>query len=86
MARPAALGAVKALSLLIATIAATTVPMFAGAVDGTAHRLELLAVNSRALGTGGFLISPAANGTGFAATDRRRARTASSSATPRCAI
>ena len=33
--RPAALGAVKALSLLVATIAATTVPMFAGAVDGT---------------------------------------------------
>jgi len=58
--RPAALGAVKAMSLLIATIAATTVPMFAGAVDGTAHRLELLAVNSRALGTAEIFISPAA--------------------------
>jgi bla regulator protein BlaR1 len=60
--RPAALGAVKALSLMLATIAATTVPMFAGAVDGTAHRLELLAVNSRALGTADIFISPAANG------------------------
>ncbi len=60
--RPAALGAVKALSLMIATIAATTVPMFAGAVDGTAHRLELLAVNSRALGTAEFSIAPAAGG------------------------
>jgi len=57
--RPAGLGAVKALSLLIATIAATTVPMFAGAVDGTAHRLELLAVNSRALGTAEFFVAPA---------------------------
>jgi len=59
--RPAALGAVKALSLLVATIAATTVPMFAGAVDGTAHRLELLAVNSRALGSAEVSISPAAD-------------------------
>jgi bla regulator protein BlaR1 len=58
--RPAALGAVKALSLMIATITATTVPMFAGAVDGTAHRLELLAMNSRALGTAEIFISPAA--------------------------
>ena len=60
--RPAALGAVKALSLMVATIAATTVPMFAGAVDGTAHRLELLAVNSRALGSAEFFVSPAADG------------------------
>jgi len=57
--RPAALGAVKALSLLIATIAAATVPMFAGAVDGTAHRLELLATNSRALGSAEYFITPA---------------------------
>ena len=60
--RPAALGAAKALSLMAATIAATTVPMFAGAVDGTAHRLELLAMNSRALGAAEFFVSPAANG------------------------
>lgn len=60
--RPAALGAVKALSLMIATIAATTVPMFAGAVDGTAHRLELLAMNTRALGGAEFFVSPAADG------------------------
>jgi beta-lactamase regulating signal transducer with metallopeptidase domain len=60
--RPAALGAVKALSLLVAIIAATTVPMFAGAVDGTAHRLELLAMNSRALGSAEFFVSPAADG------------------------
>ena len=57
--RPATLGAVKAISLLIATIAATTLPMFAGAVDGTAHRLELLALNSRALGSAEFFVSPA---------------------------
>src|SRR4029453_8965752 len=37
-----------------------TLPMFAGAVDGTAHRLELLAVNSRALGAAEFFVSPAA--------------------------
>jgi beta-lactamase regulating signal transducer with metallopeptidase domain len=58
--RPAALGTMKALTLLVATIAATTLPMFAGAVDGTAHRLELLAVNSRALGTAEFFVAPAA--------------------------
>jgi beta-lactamase regulating signal transducer with metallopeptidase domain len=58
--RPAGLGAAKALCLLMATIAATTIPMFAGAVDGTAHRLELRAVNSRALGTAEIFISPAA--------------------------
>jgi beta-lactamase regulating signal transducer with metallopeptidase domain len=61
--RPAALGAVKALSLFMATIAAVTVPMFAGAVDGTAHRLELLALNSRALGAAEFFIAPAPAGT-----------------------
>jgi beta-lactamase regulating signal transducer with metallopeptidase domain len=58
--RPAAVGAVKALALMVATIAATTLPMIAGAVDGTAHRLELLATNSRALGMAEFTISPAA--------------------------
>ena len=60
--RPAALGAVKALSLLMAMIAATTVPMFAGAVDGTAHRLELLAMNSRALRSADFSVELSAGG------------------------
>jgi len=60
--RPAALGAVKAFLLMVATIGATTLPMIAGAVDGTAHRLELLALNSRVLGTADFYISPAADG------------------------
>jgi len=60
--RPAALGAVKAFSLMIAMITAATIPMYAGAVDGTAHRLELLAVNSRALGSAEFFISPAIDG------------------------
>jgi beta-lactamase regulating signal transducer with metallopeptidase domain len=60
--RPAALSPVKALSLLFATIAAAMVPMFAGAVDGTAHRLDLLALNSRALGTAEFFIAPAEAG------------------------
>jgi uncharacterized protein (TIGR03435 family) len=36
--------------------------MFAGAVDGTAHRLDLLAMNSRALGSAEFFITPAADG------------------------
>jgi len=58
--RPAALGALKAVALVIATIAATMLPMFAGAVDGTAHRLELLALNSRALGSAEFFVAPAA--------------------------
>jgi beta-lactamase regulating signal transducer with metallopeptidase domain len=60
--RPAALGAVKAFSLMIAMITAAMAPMFAGAVDGTAHRLELLAVNSRALGSAEFFVSPANDG------------------------
>jgi len=60
--RPAALGVVKGFTLMVATVGATTLPMFAGAVDGTAHRLELLAVNSRALGAAEFFVSPAAAG------------------------
>jgi uncharacterized protein (TIGR03435 family) len=47
---------------MVATIAATTLPMFAGAVDGTAHRLELLAMNSRALGAADFFVSPSVDG------------------------
>jgi beta-lactamase regulating signal transducer with metallopeptidase domain len=62
-ARPTAVGAVKALTLLVATIAAATVPMFAGAVDGTVRRHELLTLNSRVLGTADFSIVPAATGT-----------------------
>ncbi|HEU4779887.1 MAG TPA: M56 family metallopeptidase [Steroidobacteraceae bacterium] len=58
-ARPAALGAAKALTLLVATLAAATIPMFAGAVDGTARRHELLTLNSRALGGADFSVVPA---------------------------
>jgi beta-lactamase regulating signal transducer with metallopeptidase domain len=60
--RPAALGVGKALFLLFATIAAAAVPMFAGAVDGTAHRLELLAMNSRALASAEFSVALATGG------------------------
>jgi len=65
--RPAALGALKACGLMIATIAATTLPMIAGAFDGTARRLELLAANSRVLGTAEYFVLPAA-----ASADRRQ--------------
>jgi len=59
-ARPAALGAVKAGSLLVATIVAAMLPMFAGAVDGTTHRLQLLAINSRALGAADYFVQTVA--------------------------
>ena len=59
-ARPTAVGAIKALTLLIATVAAATVPMFAGAVDSTVRRHELLTINSRVLGTADFSIALAA--------------------------
>jgi beta-lactamase regulating signal transducer with metallopeptidase domain len=58
--RPAAVGALKGFTIMVATVAATTLPMFAGAVDGTAHRLELLAMNSRALGAADFFVTPSA--------------------------
>jgi len=60
--RPAAVGVVKAMTLLMATIAAATVPMFAGAVDGSARRHELLTLNSRVLRTADFFIEPASVG------------------------
>ena len=59
-ARPAGLGAVKTVSLLAATIAAAMLPMFAGAVDGTTHRLQLLAINSRALGAADYFVETVA--------------------------
>jgi beta-lactamase regulating signal transducer with metallopeptidase domain len=58
--RPAAVGVVKAFLLMMAMAAATALPMIAGAVDGTAHRLELLAMNSRVLGTAEYFITPVA--------------------------
>lgn len=61
-ARPASLSAIKALSLMLATVASTAAPLFAGAVVEGAHRQELLIVNSRALGAAEFSISPAASG------------------------
>ena len=63
-ARPTAVGAVKALTLLIAMLAAAAVPMFAGAVDSTARRHELLTINSRVLGTADFSIELAASRAG----------------------
>jgi beta-lactamase regulating signal transducer with metallopeptidase domain len=62
--RPAALGAAKALSLLFAIIAAAGVPFFAGAVDGTAHRLALLDSNSRTLAAADFSVVLATDGPG----------------------
>jgi beta-lactamase regulating signal transducer with metallopeptidase domain len=61
-ARPASLGYLKALSLLLATIGITAAPLFAGAVVDGAHRQELLAVNSRALGSADFSIEPTTSG------------------------
>ena len=55
---------------LVATIGVTAAPLFAGAVVEGAHRQELLAVNSRALGSAEFSIAPA---------DERRGRAASKS-------
>ena len=67
----AALGAVKALSLLVATIAATTVPMFAGAVDGTAHRLRAARHQFARARNRGLFISPAVSGPERARISRR---------------
>ena len=53
------LGAIKAISLLVATIGVTAAPLFAGAVRRHAHRQELLTINSRALGSAEFSIEPA---------------------------
>jgi len=61
-ARPASVGYLKALSLLMATIGITAAPLFAGAVVEGAHRQELLTVNSRALGSADFSIGPATGG------------------------
>jgi len=57
--RPQALGVIKTLSLLVATIAVATAPLFAGAIVDGAHRMELLAFNSRTLESGEFVIGPA---------------------------
>jgi len=62
---PAALGAAKALSLIVASIAIATAPLIAGAVQDAAHRQELLAVNTRALGTAEVSIGPAASSRDF---------------------
>jgi beta-lactamase regulating signal transducer with metallopeptidase domain len=62
-ARPASLSAIKAMCLMLATIAITAAPLFAGAVVEGAHRQELLIVNARALGSAEFSIEPAARGT-----------------------
>jgi len=55
-ARPSTVGAIKALTLLMVMLAAAAVPMFAGAVDSTVRRHELLTLNSRVLGTADFSI------------------------------
>ncbi len=57
--RPAALGVSKAFLLMrVRWPRRLALPMIAGAVDGTAHRLELLATNSRVLGTADYFITP----------------------------
>jgi beta-lactamase regulating signal transducer with metallopeptidase domain len=61
-ARPASVGALKATSLLIATIAITAAPLFAGAVVEGVRRQELFVVNSRALSSADLSIGPATNG------------------------
>jgi bla regulator protein BlaR1 len=60
--RPRSLGPLKALALMMATVGITAAPLFAGAVVEGAHRQELFAVNSRALGSAEFSIGPATTG------------------------
>jgi bla regulator protein BlaR1 len=62
--RPASVGALKAISLLIATIAITAAPLFAGAVVEGARRQQLFAVNSRVLESADLSISPVRNSAG----------------------
>jgi len=61
-ARPSSPGAIKVISLLVATLGVTAAPLFAGAVVEGAHRQELLTVNTRALGSAEFSIEPAMSG------------------------
>jgi beta-lactamase regulating signal transducer with metallopeptidase domain len=58
--RPASVGVVKFLALAGATVVVATAPLFAGAAYGAAHRLELLAINSRTLGNADIYMGPAA--------------------------
>jgi hypothetical protein len=60
-ARPQTVGVLKAIPLMLATIAVTAAPLFAGAVVEGAHRQELFFFNSRALGSAEFFIGPAAS-------------------------
>jgi beta-lactamase regulating signal transducer with metallopeptidase domain len=60
-ARPASLGVIKALSLIVATIGVATAPLFAGATHDAARRYELLTINSRTLWSAEIFIEPAAS-------------------------
>ena len=62
--RPASPGAFKLMSLLACTIAVAVAPLFAGAVDNTKRRLEILSSNSHALLTADIAVGPAAAGMG----------------------
>jgi beta-lactamase regulating signal transducer with metallopeptidase domain len=59
-ARPATVGALKTLSLLIATVVVATAPLFAGATQDAARRHALLTSNLRTLGSADIFVEPAA--------------------------
>jgi len=61
-ARPAAVGALKTVSLLAVTIAIATAPLFAGAAQDAARRYALLTSNSRTLGSADIFVAPAVSG------------------------
>jgi bla regulator protein BlaR1 len=58
-APPAAVGLVKSLALLVGTMAAATVPLFAGALDGDAHRRSLAATQAGQLADAIVVVSVA---------------------------
>jgi hypothetical protein len=58
--RPASVGAMKIFALSVAFIIVATAPLFAGAAYGSAHRFELLTINSRTLGNADIYMGPAA--------------------------
>lgn len=60
-APPVAVGVLKAMALAIGTMVAATVPLFAGALDGDAHRRSLAAIHSEQLGDAVVYVEVAAS-------------------------
>jgi beta-lactamase regulating signal transducer with metallopeptidase domain len=61
-APPVAVGLVKALGLAVCTMAAATVPLFAGALDGDAQRRSLAAIHATQLDDATVYVSVAGDG------------------------